>query len=35
VTGQGDRRPPIALYLQHDAKEATLAAYGKNIIPAF
>jgi probable F420-dependent oxidoreductase len=25
----------FALYLQHDAKEDTLAAYGKDIIPAF
>ncbi len=25
----------FALYLQHDAKEETLASYGKNIIPAF
>jgi hypothetical protein len=25
----------FALYLQHDAKEETLAAYGKHIIPAF
>jgi probable F420-dependent oxidoreductase len=25
----------FALYLQHDAKEETLAAYGKDIIPAF
>ncbi|WP_238174612.1 TIGR03842 family LLM class F420-dependent oxidoreductase [Kribbella kalugense] len=25
----------FALYLQHDAKEATLAAYGKDIIPNF
>ncbi|HEY3559751.1 MAG TPA: TIGR03842 family LLM class F420-dependent oxidoreductase [Kribbella sp.] len=25
----------FALYLQHDAKEQTLAAYGKDIIPAF
>jgi probable F420-dependent oxidoreductase len=25
----------FALYLQHDAKEDTLAAYGKHIIPAF
>jgi probable F420-dependent oxidoreductase len=25
----------FAVYLQHDAKEETLAAYGKNIIPAF
>jgi probable F420-dependent oxidoreductase len=25
----------FALYLQHDAKESTLAAYGKDIIPAF
>ncbi|MDX2973420.1 TIGR03842 family LLM class F420-dependent oxidoreductase [Kribbella solani] len=24
----------FALYLQHDAKEATLAAYGKNVLPA-
>jgi hypothetical protein len=25
----------FALYLQHDAKEETLAAYGKSVIPAF
>jgi hypothetical protein len=25
----------FALYLQHDAKEQTLAAYGKDIIPTF
>jgi hypothetical protein len=25
----------FALYLQHDANESTLAAYGKDIIPAF
>jgi len=25
----------FALYLQHDAKESTLAAYGKDVIPAF
>jgi alkanesulfonate monooxygenase SsuD/methylene tetrahydromethanopterin reductase-like flavin-dependent oxidoreductase (luciferase family) len=25
----------FAVYLQHDAKEETLAAYGKDIIPAF
>jgi hypothetical protein len=25
----------FALYLQHDAKESTLAAYGEHIIPAF
>jgi hypothetical protein len=25
----------FALYLQHDAKEETLASYGKDVIPAF
>jgi hypothetical protein len=24
----------FALYLQHDAKESTLAAYGEHVIPA-